>query len=146
MTTEDLRGGGWAPGPYTITCCDCGDRDPRDPPIGAKRSFRCEDHARLALASVSLKTTIDYQKVLEVLRKNAALEKPISSVQPTPLAGLYDLHLYCDHINPNHLWNEFPHVYTHELGSTCRSNARRDGWKIHRDGYSTCPTCVKALK
>lgn len=65
-------------------------------------------------------------------------------------AGMYALDLYCDKVGPNlpgkatdgvHKWDEFPHQYTNELGSVCRSAARRDGWIITNDGGSICPKC-----
>lgn len=43
-----LRGFGWAPGGYTITCIDCPVGTPLGQNIGAKRSWRCETHAQEA--------------------------------------------------------------------------------------------------
>jgi len=155
MTTEDLRGGGWAPGHYTITCIDCKDRDPHTPPLGAKRSFRCQQHAEVALERIRrmgceeppLVIDMDAaQKLLDRLRENAALTTPKPLHDPTPLSGCYSLDLYCDHFNPDHVWDEFPHQYTDERGSACRAEARRDGWRIRSTGMATCPKCVKALK
>ena len=57
------------------------------------------------------------------------------------IAGCYTLHLYCDNANGNHAWGEFPHELTHELGSSCRKEARRRGWVFHRNGTVTCPKC-----
>lgn len=59
------------------------------------------------------------------------------------LAGCYFLHLYCDAKNPKHRFGEFPHEYTDELGSVCRKMARKDGWKINKDGTALCPKCSK---
>jgi hypothetical protein len=43
----DLRPYGWAPGGYMLRCSDCPDDLPfKDMPTGAKRSWRCEEHAR----------------------------------------------------------------------------------------------------
>ena len=58
--------------------------------------------------------------------------------------GCYSLHLYCDTINENHEFEEFPHEYAFEHGSQCRSIARLKGWVLHRDGYATCPKCSKS--
>lgn len=40
-----------------------------------------------------------------------------------------------------HAWGEFPHQYTGESGSECRSRARRAGWTIGRNGSAVCPKC-----
>lgn len=61
---------------------------------------------------------------------------------PNFVAGAYTLHLYCDHENSAHEYNEFPHIITGEFGSKCRSLARSCGWKLHRDGTATCPKCA----
>lgn len=61
------------------------------------------------------------------------------------IVGCYHLQLYCENYNGEdgtHAWREFPHEYTHELGSTCRANARKDGWKLS-DNKAYCPKCVK---
>lgn len=62
--------------------------------------------------------------------------------------GSYDLHLYCDHENPDHSFQEFPHVYGEgfETGGQARAEARRDGWKLHSDGTATCPKCMATLR
>lgn len=66
------------------------------------------------------------------------------------LAGCYSLHLYCDERKDNlpgrdddgvHVWDEFPHQFTDELGSVCRADARRAGWIIRKDGTCVCPKC-----
>lgn len=57
-------------------------------------------------------------------------------------AGCYTLDLYCDETSSSHEHNEFPHVYIHQLGSVCRSLARRDGWIIGRS-RDICPKCSK---
>jgi len=75
-----------------------------------------------------------------------AIDKSFRKLEdPWTLAGCYSLHLYCDHENPEHQWDEFPHEYTHEQGSTCRKLARENGWVIHRDGTATCPKCSDRL-
>lgn len=53
----------------------------------------------------------------------------------------YSLELYCDEVSEDHEFNEFPHRYTGEKGSTCRRSAREDGWILHRDRHATCPKC-----
>lgn len=69
--------------------------------------------------------------------------RPDAETQDCP--GCYVLHLYCKYENPDHAFDEFPHEYNHELGSVCRSDARKAGWILHRDGTATCPKCAKAL-
>ena len=67
------------------------------------------------------------------------------------IVGCYTLDLYCDKINiPDgeatdgiHRYNEFPHTYYDELGSICRSQARKDGWILKRNGNTICPKCNK---
>ncbi len=57
------------------------------------------------------------------------------------LAGGYTLDLYCDNQEvTDHKYGEFPHQYVHELGSTCRRRARKDGWLI-KPGRQLCPQC-----
>lgn len=65
-------------------------------------------------------------------------------------AGCYALDLYCDKRKDNapgkaddgvHSWDEFPHQYTGESGSECRSRARKAGWIIKNDGTAICPKC-----
>ena len=66
-----------------------------------------------------------------------------------PAIGCYTLHLYCDNDRRDdlrapdgvHVWNEFPHEYTDEYGSKCRSEARRDGWILGKRGAALCPKC-----
>jgi hypothetical protein len=55
--------------------------------------------------------------------------------------GCYSLDLYCCRINPAHSLDEFPHQFTAETGSKCRSKARSNGWTFHRDFTATCPKC-----
>lgn len=66
------------------------------------------------------------------------------------IAGCYTLHLYCDNYTTEsqpfpdehgHAFKEFPHEYTHELGTECRRMARKAGWLIRADGYALCPKC-----
>ena len=61
------------------------------------------------------------------------------------MAGCYTLDLYCENADvwpdPLHAYNEFPRTYIHELGSVCRSNARRDGWLIGDGDHQLCPRC-----
>lgn len=62
--------------------------------------------------------------------------------------GCYSLDLYCDRWygarDEIHGWGtHFPVQYTHEYGSACRAQARRDGWII-RGVDAICPKCVAA--
>lgn len=68
------------------------------------------------------------------------------------ITGCYVLHLYCDNstgpkdeeyitMDDRHEFREFPHVYSAELGSRCRTNARKDGWILKRNGQAICPKC-----
>lgn len=67
-----------------------------------------------------------------------------------PEAGCYSLDLYCRHASayPDqlHAYDEFPHQFTAEHGSTCRREARKRGWIFHRDGEVTCPKCARRKK
>lgn len=57
------------------------------------------------------------------------------------MSGCYILHLYCDNKEAtDHIYDEFPHEYTHELGCTCRETARKRGWIITKD-KQICPKC-----
>jgi hypothetical protein len=66
---------------------------------------------------------------------------------PNTCPGAYELHLYCKYKNPDHDFDEFPHI-----PSQCQTRGeavgamRRIGWVLHRDGTATCPKCNKALK
>lgn len=60
--------------------------------------------------------------------------------------GCYTLQLYCTFRtgqcpDPPHEYNEFPHEFNHELGSTCRRLARKAGWILRQDGEAICPKC-----
>jgi hypothetical protein len=57
------------------------------------------------------------------------------------IAGGYTLDLYCDRKNDRHKYDEFPHIYVDEFGSTCRRKAREDGWILKKDGAAICPKC-----
>lgn len=59
------------------------------------------------------------------------------------IVGCYTLDLYCDNAKPQdgiHEWNEFPHQFFDEFGSTCRSNARKAGWLLS-EKRALCPKC-----
>lgn len=71
--------------------------------------------------------------------------------------GAYGLDLYCDNVREDqnwdalvddhgHVYNEFPHQYTDELGSVCRAKARRAGWIIKKDGTAICPKCSGKIR
>lgn len=57
--------------------------------------------------------------------------------------GIYTLDCYCDRADAdNHPYMEFPHQYTDELGSRCRTMARKDGWLLDfRLQKFLCPKC-----
>ena len=60
--------------------------------------------------------------------------------------GCYSLDLYCDHENPDHGFDAFPHQFIGEMKKDCHKAAKKSGWKIHQDGTATCPICVKKIK
>jgi hypothetical protein len=69
-----------------------------------------------------------------------------------PIIGCYTLELYCDN-QPDrqkpdaiHGYEEFPKQYCNEFGSRCRAMARKDGWKLTKDGGSICPKCAKKVE
>lgn len=64
-------------------------------------------------------------------------------VYPLPYAGCYDLHLYCDHANDAHDYDEFPHEFTGQTLGVCAKAARSIGWIIHRNCTATCPKCSR---
>lgn len=57
------------------------------------------------------------------------------------IVGCYSLDLYCDCENSEHEYQEFPHEFTDEYGSKCRSAARKKGWILKRDYTAICPKC-----
>ena len=61
------------------------------------------------------------------------------------IVGGYTLDLYCDRKDCVHAYNPEwnPREYIGEHGSSCRAQARRDGWLLSRvhDGGATCPEC-----
>jgi hypothetical protein len=59
------------------------------------------------------------------------------------IVGCYTLDLYCD--APNCKTTQ-PETFIHELGSTCRSLARKAGWYLTGSGQAFCPTCTKKMK
>jgi len=65
------------------------------------------------------------------------------------IVGCYTLDLYCENDGqyPDgiHSYDEFPHTYSHENGSQCRSAARKDGWKLTQ-GKAICPKCTRLTK
>lgn len=75
---------------------------------------------------------------------NLAAPKLLAS--PNCYASGYSLHLYCDHENPKHGFQEFPHEYDGETFAECSKGARVAGWKFHyATRTATCPKCAKAL-
>lgn len=66
------------------------------------------------------------------------------------IAGCYLLDLYCDNYDETvlgckgHKFDEFPHQFTDEIGSRCRTMARKKGWRVnYKTGAATCPKCNK---
>jgi hypothetical protein len=60
--------------------------------------------------------------------------------------GGYSLDLYCDNATTGdkiHAYDEFPHQYDGEIGSHCRSRARKAGWMLGQDGSAICPKCTR---
>jgi hypothetical protein len=56
--------------------------------------------------------------------------------------GIYTLDCYCNAKSRHHAYDEFPHQFTHELGSTCRRLARKRGWLIdYKRNIFLCPKC-----
>jgi hypothetical protein len=86
---------------------------------------------------------IDQQQTKENIMKLEHKELK-RDIDPFPPIGCYLLDLYCQWENPEHKYNEFPHQFTAEKGSTCRKEARKKGWKFS-DGFATCPKCAKIL-
>lgn len=71
------------------------------------------------------------------------------------IAGCYTLDLYCERREglsyeedrKLHEHNEFPHQFSHELGSACRAAARKKGWILNlKEGTAICPRCAKKEK
>lgn len=70
--------------------------------------------------------------------------------------GCYTLDLYCDNVDAplvsqrpgpgQHLYDEFPAQFFHELGSQCRSAAKRKGWMFAKDGRTFCPRCAPMIR
>lgn len=60
----------------------------------------------------------------------------------------YSVHLYCDHENEEHRFQEFPHEITeYETLRASLAAARKSGWKIDlKERTATCPKCVRTLK
>lgn len=75
--------------------------------------------------------------------------EPIFKLREDPLIcpGSYDLDLYCKYENPEHDFNEFPHIpYDCQTRAQARRIAKQWGWILHKDGTGTCPKCAKHLK
>lgn len=66
---------------------------------------------------------------------------------PLNYAGAYSLHLYCDHENEAHGFDEFPHEPEGNSFAECARRARRWGWILHTDTCTaTCPKCSEKKK
>jgi hypothetical protein len=61
--------------------------------------------------------------------------------------GVYTLDLYCDKkVSSKHDYlHQTPTQFISELGSVCRTLAKKAGWKINT-GETLCPSCHKLLK
>ena len=59
------------------------------------------------------------------------------------IVGGYTLDLYCDLKDCVHRYdpNWHPAQYVAELGTSCRKQARQDGWLLSRDGTAMCADC-----
>ena len=75
---DDLRPWGWADGHYWINCCDCPDNTKFNG-VGAKRSYRCKDHAiaawRASLATRPTPSSDRVDQALELVDKVVAALK-----------------------------------------------------------------------
>ena len=69
------------------------------------------------------------------------------------MVGGYSLDLYCDEVDGadktvtdalGHRYDEFPHTYYGEHGSTCRRDTRRHGWTLGK--RVLCPKCTERLR
>lgn len=58
----------------------------------------------------------------------------------------YSMDCYCDHLNPAHKFEEFPHSFIGRSRTEVFKQARKAGWRIHNDNSATCPKCVAALR
>lgn len=87
--TDDLRPWGYAPGGYVFTCGDCPENQKIiDRPVGDKRSWRCEAHARAARdAEPTSKPAAD--DLIARLREKAALFRRAVS-ESDPDAAMFD--------------------------------------------------------
>ncbi len=75
----------------------------------------------------------------------------VAPVGTAVIVGGYILHLYCDNVGTlqegkaidslGHVFGEFPHEFSDEFGSVCRTQARQAGWRLGRDGKALCPKC-----
>lgn len=65
------------------------------------------------------------------------------------IVGCYVLDLYCEGYEElpsarregRHEYKEFPQQYTGPNGRYCFREARKDGWKLTKDGKAFCPKC-----
>jgi hypothetical protein len=76
------------------------------------------------------------------------LDRPNETVKvrkddPQQYASCYTMDLYCDHTNPAHPWDSFPHSFMGETFGECAKQARKRGWVLHKDRTATCPICNK---
>jgi len=69
-----------------------------------------------------------------------SLQFPLSK-NPMQFVGCYVMHLYCDRVNPDHGWKEFPCEITGNNFSQACAKAVLSGWVLHADNTTTCPKC-----
>ena len=63
---------------------------------------------------------------------------------PTQYSSGYSLDLYCDSINTEHGYFDFPQTFIGETFAEFAREAKTRGWKIHRKTRTaTCPKCIK---
>lgn len=58
-----------------------------------------------------------------------------------PEVSCYSMDLYCDHDSENHTHKEFPHNYIGKSNSSCKRQAKKEGWRWHSNGGLSCPKC-----
>jgi hypothetical protein len=59
--------------------------------------------------------------------------------------GGYELQFYCERDNPAHAYEEFPRVYSGEVGSECRARARRTGLDRQERRHRRLPEVRRGL-
>lgn len=66
---------------------------------------------------------------------------------PEYCPGAYEFHAYCKYENPDHGFEEFPHIPTNcDTRYQALTALRNRGWRIHKDDTATCPKCMSRLR